>query len=264
MLERISHLNGEAHAEEELIAQNVAGTTYAAGTDTTASTLYTFFLAMLLYPEVQKRAQEELATVVGADRLPAFTDKSRLTYIEAVRKECLRWQSAVPLGLAYKSIADDEYKGHFILGPSIVMQNNGKSLYASPISGTTHFDACGDVRAILQDREEHPEPEKFKPERFIKDGKINTGVMDPAVVAFDAGRRICPGRYFAELSLFINVTCVLHIFDITPALDTQGKEVKVEPNMTSGFVTHPEPSPCIIKPRSKLTESLILSKNWEN
>lgn len=42
---------------------------------------------------------------------------------------------------------------------------------------------------MLHDPEEYPEPEKFLPERFIKDGKINPCVMDPSAVIFGFGRR---------------------------------------------------------------------------
>ena len=42
---------------------------------------------------------------------------------------------------------------------------------------------------MLHDPEEYPEPEKFLPERFIKDGKINPSVMDPSTIIFGFGRR---------------------------------------------------------------------------
>ena len=44
-------------------------------------------------------------------------------------------------------------------------------------------------RAILHDSEMYPEPERFLPERFVKDGKLNPDIMDPATVAFGFGRR---------------------------------------------------------------------------
>ena len=56
------------------------------------------FLALVLFPEVQKRAQAELDVLIGRDRLPTFDDRPRLPYIEALCKELLRWQMAVPLG----------------------------------------------------------------------------------------------------------------------------------------------------------------------
>jgi len=45
--------------------------------------LQTFFLAMALNPNVVKKAQEELDRVVGKDRLPEFSDKDDLPYINA-------------------------------------------------------------------------------------------------------------------------------------------------------------------------------------
>jgi cytochrome P450 len=56
------------------------------------------FIALSLYPEVQKRAQVELDSVVSRDRLPTFEDKSRLPYIEAMCRELIRWQMVTPMG----------------------------------------------------------------------------------------------------------------------------------------------------------------------
>lgn len=63
----------------------------------TVSALYTFFLAMTLFPDVQKTAQAELDRVVG-DRLPSFGDRAHLPYIDALVKETLRWNPVTPLG----------------------------------------------------------------------------------------------------------------------------------------------------------------------
>lgn len=41
-----------------------------AGVDTTLSTLQVFYLAMTLYPDAQRKAQEEIDRVIGTDRLP--------------------------------------------------------------------------------------------------------------------------------------------------------------------------------------------------
>lgn len=66
----------------------------------TSGSLSWFVLAMVLYPEVQVKAQEEIDLKVGSDRLPTFSDFERLPYIHAVVKESLRWHPAVPLGLS--------------------------------------------------------------------------------------------------------------------------------------------------------------------
>ncbi|EMD39781.1 hypothetical protein CERSUDRAFT_112052 [Gelatoporia subvermispora B] len=239
ILERISDTDDTAYAEGERIAKCITAAAYEGGADTTSSTVTSFFLAMARYPEVQKRAQEELARVVGPTRLPDFSDRPSLTYINALCKECLRWQPVTPLGFGHRSLNDDEYRGYFIPGGALVVHNTW---------------------AILHNPEEYPFPEEFQPERFIKDGQLNPEVRDPATIAFGSGRRMCPGRHFGDMSLFINLASVLHTFDITPVTDDQGNLVVPEPKMMSGSLSHPVPFKCDIKPRSPLAEALILGQ----
>ena len=55
-------------------------------------------MAMVLNPDVRRRAQVEIDRVVGHDRLPSYADRSDLPYTEAIMKEVLRWRTPVPLG----------------------------------------------------------------------------------------------------------------------------------------------------------------------
>jgi hypothetical protein len=66
----------------------------------TTSTLHVFLLAMVLYPEVQARAQEEIDSVIGEGlkRLPDWDDRASMPYVDAVIRETLRWFPVVPLG----------------------------------------------------------------------------------------------------------------------------------------------------------------------
>jgi cytochrome P450 len=57
---------------------------------------------MTLNPDVMKRAQTELDSVVGRSRLPTFEDKEKLPYIRAIVKETLRWRPVGPLGEAWR------------------------------------------------------------------------------------------------------------------------------------------------------------------
>ncbi|OBZ67685.1 O-methylsterigmatocystin oxidoreductase [Grifola frondosa] len=211
-----SYLEGDSAVQEEDIAKNAVGVAYAAGADTTYSTMQWFFFAMLSHPEVQQKAQAELDAVVGPDRLPDFGDRDSLPYVNAIALECFRWQPVVPLGVPHRSMADDEYDGYSIPSGSMIIPN---------------------IWAFTRDTDVYAEPERFNPDRFIKDGRLDPNVKDPRTLIFGFGRRICPGRHLADASLFINVASVLHVYDIGPPLNANGEPIRLEPTATSGFLS---------------------------
>lgn len=127
-----------------------------------------FFLAMVLNPETMKKAQEELDRVVGKDRLPDFSDRGNLPYIDAVIKEVLRWNPPVPIGVPSRVIQDDVYRGYIIPAGATVISN---------------------IWAICRDPNVYPDPETFNPDRFLKDGETNPLVFNPEDRVFGAGRK---------------------------------------------------------------------------
>ena len=72
----------------------------------------TFMLAMVRYPDVQRKAQAELDSVVGMGRLPVFEDRDSLPYVTAVHKEVHRWHPVLPQGVARRLIRDDGLAFH--------------------------------------------------------------------------------------------------------------------------------------------------------
>jgi cytochrome P450 len=86
-------------------------------------------------------------------------------------------------------------------------------------------------RAILHDPEIYPDPEEFKPERFLnEDGTVRD---DPALsLAFGVGKRICPGRHVVDAIIFIVASSVLSVFNVTKAKDENGTEIPVEVAVT--------------------------------
>jgi cytochrome P450 len=101
-----------------------------------------------------------------------------------------------------------------------------------------HLDAyLRHFRAVLHDPETYPDPEEFKPERFLdEDGTVRD---DPSLsLVFGAGKRICPGRHFVDTTLFIVTSSVLSVFNVTKARDENGNEiaVKAAATVSSGIV----------------------------
>lgn len=87
------------------------------------STMSTFFLVMSLFPEAQRKAQEEIDRVIGTDRLPTLADRERLPYVSAVMSECLRFHPIAPMGLPHEATADDVYEGYHIPKGAIVLSS---------------------------------------------------------------------------------------------------------------------------------------------
>jgi cytochrome P450 len=79
----------------------------------------------------------------------------------------------------------------------------------------------GCFRAILHGPEIYPDPEEFKPERFLnEDGSVRD---DPTLsLVFDIGKRICPGRHFVDATIFIVASSVLSVFIVTKAENENG------------------------------------------
>ncbi|KAJ3005777.1 hypothetical protein NUW54_g4194 [Trametes sanguinea] len=200
------------------------------GAETSASALHTFFLAMVLHPEVQAKAREELDRVVGAHRLPTFDDFGSIPYIDAIVKEVLRWYPIVPILMPHKLSEDDVYDGYLLEKGSFVMVN---------------------IWAILHDEQRYSDPFAFNPDRFIKDGVLDPEMFDPEEVAFGFGRRVCPGRHLAYETVWIMIASVLSCFDIGKLKTEDGQDMELREDFVSSFVCEPNPFKCEIRPRSQ-------------
>lgn len=63
------------YTEDQLLA--ICLDMFMAGSETTSKSLGFCFLYLILYPDVQKKAQEEIDRVVGRDRLPSLQDRPK-------------------------------------------------------------------------------------------------------------------------------------------------------------------------------------------
>ncbi|KAI0795531.1 cytochrome P450 [Abortiporus biennis] len=237
----IGHPNTEGRHGRTMSELEVAYTVsspFGAGIETTAGTLSSFVLAMLHYPHIIDKAQEELDSVVGQSRMPEIEDKTKLPYINAIVNETLRWRPVAILGGTPHAVtADDEYKGMFIPKGSTVFAN-----FAS----------------IMHDPTTFPSPDQFIPERFLPKSPLYNPQMDPFDLPFGFGRRICPGMHLARNSIFMNISRLLWAFDIKPALDSNDCEVIPDSwNYTEGFNSRPVSFNCRFAPRNDKVVDVI-------
>lgn len=92
------------------------------------------------------------------------------------------------------------------------------------------------LRAILHDEDNYADPMTFNPDRFIKDGVLDPDVLNPEVVAFGFGRRICPGRFIVHDSVWILIASALATLKIQPKKDANGKPLFPSAEYNTGTV----------------------------
>ncbi|THH30755.1 hypothetical protein EUX98_g3424 [Antrodiella citrinella] len=183
--------------------------TISAAFETMSGSMIWFMLAMVMYPETQKKAQDEIDAIVGRGRLPTFDDFEDLVYVRALFKETLRWHPVGPLGMQHVSTEDDVYEGYFIPKGTVCIPN---------------------IWAINRDPDLWgPDADHFVPDRHIgPDGKLAPSFLDTKEeghVTFGFGRRICVGRHLARNSLFLMMAYLLWMFKIKPPVGPDGKEI---------------------------------------
>ena len=164
---------------------------------------------MMAYPEIQRRAQDELDAVVGRFRPPTFADAPNLPYIQAMVKESLRWRAALPLGIPHITTEDDWYEGMFIPKGTMCLAN----LWQCNRDPTAYGDDAAD----------------FNPGRFLDEyGRLIPGPIETrgdGHSTYGFGRRACVGKHAANDSLFISMATILWAMRLECPRDESGKEV---------------------------------------
>lgn len=229
-------------ADDEVAIKWTAISLYAAGSDSTVAILSSFFPAMVMFPDAQRKAQEEIEHAVGSDRLPSFEDRDRLPFVSGVVKEAWRWNPVGPMGLAHRADEDIEYDKYLI----------PKGSYLLP-----------SLWWFLHDPKDYSDPERFKPERYLE--PLNE--PDPGDVAFGYGRRSCAGRYFTDASVFATIAKTLAVFNIEKALDIHGNPIDVTMEHIPGMINRPKDFAFKIAPRSthhiELLRRIVREQHFE-
>ncbi|EPS37503.1 hypothetical protein H072_8825 [Dactylellina haptotyla CBS 200.50] len=227
-----SNTNGDLSREDENAIIWTAASLYGAAADTSVITLTAFTLAMATFPQVQQKAQGEIDLVVGTDRLPSIEDREKLPYVDALVKEAFRWWPVAPMGFPHTADDDVEYKGYHIPRGSLLL----------PAAWW-----------LLRDPAVYRNPNAFDPDRFLSP----RNEPDPVSDAFGYGRRICPGRFFADTSVYLNIVKSLAVFNINKMLDKDGNEVDIDIKVKPGILSYVPEFPFRVTPRSRKHIKLI-------
>ncbi|KAI1261749.1 cytochrome P450 [Xylariaceae sp. FL1019] len=237
----------EEYGFADELTSAICGDLIQAGSDTTANEITAFVQAMVLFPDIQRRAREEIDRVCG-ERLPTMGDAKLLPYVRACVKETLRWMPTALLGIPHAVLQDDEYMGYKIPKNAIVMMNTW---------------------AIHMDPDRHPEPRAFEPARYLDDDSTarESAVRSDAAkrdhFSFGSGRRLCPGIDIAENGLYLSIVRILWAFNLTNEKDSEGHDIVPDPDkLTNGLASCPRSFPVRITPRSD-KHAKVIRDEWD-
>ncbi|XP_053335497.1 cytochrome P450 4V2 isoform X2 [Clarias gariepinus] len=161
------------------------------GHDTTAAGMNWAIHLLGAHPDIQRKVQQELDEVFGESDRPISTeDLKKLRYLECVIKEALRIFPSVPF-FARSICEDTKINGYNVpKGVNVIIL----------------------AYALHRDPRFFPEPEEFRPERFLPE---NTSGRNPyCYIPFSAGLRNCIGQRFALMEEKVILASILRSFDV--------------------------------------------------
>ena len=164
---------------------------FAAGSETSATTIDWVMAEMIKNPKVMKKAQDEVRQVFNRNGSVDETCISEMKYLDCVIKETLRLHPSAPLLLPRESRDKCEINGYEIPAKTRVMIN---------------------AWAMARDPRYWTDPESFMPERFL-DSSVDFRGTNFEYIPFGAGRRICPGMLFGLINVEVPLAMLLYHFD---------------------------------------------------
>ncbi|XP_040283199.1 cytochrome P450 2K6-like isoform X2 [Bufo bufo] len=194
---------------------------FAAGMETTSTTLRWGLLLMMKYPDIQTKVQSEIENVIGSAQ-PQVEHRKKMPYTDAVIHEIQRYGDIVPGSVPHATTKDMTFRGYFLPKGTIVI----------PL-----------LHSVLRDKAYFEKPEEFYPDHFLdSDGKFK---KNEAFIPFSLGKRSCAGENLANMELFLFFTYLLQnfTFQAPPGAD-------LDLNPAPGFTNAPLPHEICAIPRN--------------
>ncbi|XP_052774681.1 cytochrome P450 10-like [Mya arenaria] len=162
----------------------------AAATETTSNAMLWTLYCLAENPEAQQRLYEETRAVLGDSTEINAQNLGKLTYVKAVLKESLR---KYPITWATSRITQEDIE---------VCGHN--------IPAGTHIQA--NLYGMFQDEKLFPDNDSFKPERWLRENKMDQTLKSLSSLIWGHGARMCIGRRFAEQEIHIILTKIVQNF----------------------------------------------------
>lgn len=182
-----------------------------AGHETTGSVLTWTLYLLIQNPRALARAKEEIAAVLGRDRVPTFSDTRSLKYLTRCINESMRLYPHPPV-LIRRAQQEDVLPGGYKLKTGQDVMVSVYNIHHSP--------------QVWEDAED------FRPERFDLEAPIPTEVnTNFRYIPFSGGPRKCVGDQFAMLEAIMALAVLVQRFDFALV---PGQDI----SMTTGATIH--------------------------
>ncbi|XP_045651150.1 cytochrome P450 1A2 isoform X1 [Ursus americanus] len=176
------------HIPHEKIV-NLINDIFGAGFDTITTALSWSLMYLVTNPEIQRKIQKELDTVIGRARRPRLSDRPQLPYMEAFILEIFRHTSFVPFTIPHSTTRDTTLKGFYIPKERCVFINQWQ---------------------VNHDQKVWGDPSEFRPERFLTaDGTAINKTLSEKIMIFGMGKRRCIGEVLAKWEIFLFLAILL-------------------------------------------------------
>ncbi|KAB5584739.1 cytochrome P450 [Coniochaeta sp. 2T2.1] len=218
-------------------ASCVLGMLALVGIFTVVGPLSYYLVSMVHHPEWQAAVQKEVDEQCQG-RLPTLEDAPNLPILRACIKETMRWKPNVPTGVAHETEADDVFRGYFI----------PKGTRILPLDW-----------AFLRNKDKYPDPENFRPERWLKPGwptyqePLTQYPTIKGMTSFGWGMRQCLGQTLTHDELIVACGALAWAFNLKAKKDpVSGKDLPVPLNKSNSLlIIKPDPFQMAFEPRSE-------------
>ncbi|NXW44509.1 CP1A4 protein, partial [Nyctiprogne leucopyga] len=185
---------------------NIVNDLFGAGFDTVATALSWSLMYVALYPDIQKKIQEELDQTIGRERRPRLSDRGTLPYTEAFILEMFRHSSFMPFTIPHSTTKATVLNGYYIPKDTCVFINQWQ---------------------VNHDEKIWKDPSTFNPERFLNAaGSEISRTESDKVMTFGLGKRRCIGETIGRWEVFLFLATLLQQLEFSLA---PGAEVDITP-----------------------------------